>query len=96
MAKDIKIVYTPLHGTGLGPVKRVLHDLGFENVYIEPQQAVADGHFPTAPYPNPENRMHGNWHLSLQRKRMQIWFWQPIRMPTVWVYTARIRKAASM
>ena len=41
-------------------------------------------------------RMHGNWHLSLQRKRMQIWFWQPIRMPTVWVYTARIRKAASM
>ena len=55
MAKDIKIVYTPLHGTGLGPVKRVLSDLGFENVYIEPQQAVADGHFPTAPYPNPEN-----------------------------------------
>lgn len=49
MAKDIKIVYTPLHGTGLGPVKRVLSDLGFENVYIEPQQAVADGHFPTAP-----------------------------------------------
>ena len=47
MAKDIKIVYTPLHGTGLGPVKRVLSDLGFENVYIEPQQAVADGHFPT-------------------------------------------------
>ena len=42
MAKDIKIVYTPLHGTGLGPVKRVLSDLGFENVYIEPQQAVAD------------------------------------------------------
>ena len=55
MAKDIKIVYTPLHGTGLEPVKRVLKDMGFENVYIEPQQAVADGHFPTAPYPNPEN-----------------------------------------
>ena len=64
MAKDIKIVYTPLHGTGLGPVKRVLHDLGFENVYIEPQQAVADGHFPTAPYPNPENP--DAWELALK------------------------------
>ncbi len=46
MAKDIKIVYTPLHGTGNLPVRRVLKDLGFENVYIEPQQAVADGQFP--------------------------------------------------
>ena len=64
MAKDIKIVYTPLHGTGLGSVKRVLHDLGFENVYIEPQQAVADGHFPTAPYPNPENP--DAWELALK------------------------------
>ena len=64
MAKDIKIVYTPLHGTGLGPVKRVLKDLGFENVYIEPRQAVADGHFPTAPYPNPENP--DAWELALK------------------------------
>ena len=64
MAKDIKIVYTPLHGTGLGPVKRVLHDLGFENVYIAPKQAVADGHFPTAPYPNPENP--DAWELALK------------------------------
>ena len=64
MAKDIKIVYTPLHGTGLRPVKRVLSDLGFENVYIEPQQAVADGNFPTAPYPNPENP--DAWELALK------------------------------
>ncbi|MCM1283730.1 MAG: phospho-sugar mutase [Muribaculaceae bacterium] len=64
MAKEIKIVYTPLHGTGLGPVQRVLKDLGFENVYIEPQQAVADGHFPTAPYPNPENPEA--WTLALK------------------------------
>ena len=63
MAKDIKIVYTPLHGTGLRPVKRVLEDLGFENVYIEPQQAIADGNFPTAPYPNPENP--DAWELAL-------------------------------
>ena len=64
MAKDIKIVYTPLHGTGLRPVKRVLSDLGFENVYIEPQQAVADGNFPTATYPNPENP--DAWELALK------------------------------
>lgn len=64
MAKNIKIVYTPLHGTGLRPVQRVLKDLGFENVYIEPQQAVADGNFPTAPYPNPENP--DAWELALK------------------------------
>ena len=64
MAKDIKIVYTPLHGTGLRPVQRVLKDLGFENVYIEPQQAIADGNFPTAPYPNPENP--DAWELALK------------------------------
>lgn len=64
MAKDIKIVYTPLHGTGLRPVKRVLSDLGFENVIIEPQQAVADGNFPTCPYPNPENP--DAWELALK------------------------------
>ena len=64
MAKDITIVYTPLHGTGLGPVQRVLKDLGFEKVFIEPQQAIADGHFPTAPYPNPENP--DAWELALK------------------------------
>ena len=64
MAKDIKIVYTPLHGTGLRPVQRVLKDLGFEHVYIEPQQAIADGNFPTAPYPNPENP--DAWELALK------------------------------
>ncbi|MCM1105964.1 MAG: phospho-sugar mutase [Blautia sp.] len=69
MAKDIKIVYTPLHGTGLGPVQRVLKDLGFENVYIEPQQAVADGHFPTAPYPNPENPEAWTLALKLAREK---------------------------
>lgn len=64
MAKDIKIVYTPLHGTGLEPVQRVLKDLGFEKVFIEPQQAIADGNFPTAPYPNPENP--DAWELALK------------------------------
>ena len=64
MAKDIKIVYTPLHGTGLRPVQRVLNDMGFENVYIEPSQAVPDGNFPTCPYPNPENP--DAWKLALE------------------------------
>ena len=64
MAKDIKIVYTPFHGSGLLPVQRVLSDLGFEEVYIEPQQAVADGNFPTCPYPNPE--VAQAWELALK------------------------------
>ena len=69
MAKDIKIVYTPLHGTGLEPVKRVLADLGFEQVYIEPEQAVPDGHFPTCPYPNPENPKAWERALALAKEK---------------------------
>ena len=64
VAKDIKIVYTPLHGTGLASVQRVLSDLGFENVYIEPQQAIPDGNFPTVAYPNPEDEKA--WELALK------------------------------
>ena len=69
MAKDIKIVYTPLHGSGLLPVTRVLKDLGFENVYVEPQQAVADGNFPTCPYPNPENEAAFELALKLAKEK---------------------------
>lgn len=64
VAKDIKVVYTPFHGTGLESVQRVLKDLGFENVYIEPTQAVADGNFPTVDYPNPEDPKA--WELALK------------------------------
>ena len=53
-AKDIKIVYTPLHGTGNLYVRRVLKELGFENVYVVKEQELPDGNFPTVPYPNPE------------------------------------------
>ena len=81
MAKDIKIVYTPLHGTGLEPVKRVLKDMGFENVYIEPQQAVADGHFPTAPYPNPENP--DAWELALKLAKEKDAEWSLVINPDV-------------
>lgn len=53
--KDLKIVYTPLHGTGNIPVKRILRELGFENVYVVPEQELPDGDFPTVNYPNPED-----------------------------------------
>lgn len=52
--KDIKIVYTPLHGTGNIPARRVLKELGFENVYVVREQELPDGEFPTVSYPNPE------------------------------------------
>ena len=52
--KDIKIVYTPLHGTGNIPVRRILKEIGFENVYVVPEQELPDGDFPTVEYPNPE------------------------------------------
>ncbi|MBQ8085364.1 MAG: phospho-sugar mutase [Lachnospiraceae bacterium] len=53
-AKDLKIVYTPLHGTGNIPARRVLKEIGFENVYVVPEQELPDGEFPTVSYPNPE------------------------------------------
>ena len=52
--KDLKIVYTPLHGTGNIPARRILRELGFENVYVVPEQELPDGEFPTVSYPNPE------------------------------------------
>ncbi len=54
-AKDLKIVYTPLHGTGNIPVQTILKELGFENVYVVPEQEQPDGDFPTVSYPNPED-----------------------------------------
>ena len=53
-AEDLKIVYTPLHGTGNIPVRRVLSELGFKHVYVVPEQELPDGDFPTVSYPNPE------------------------------------------
>lgn len=54
-AKDLKIVYTPIHGSGNVPVRRVLSELGYENVLVVREQELPNGNFPTAPYPNPEN-----------------------------------------
>ena len=52
--KNLKIVYTPLHGTGNIPARRILKELGFENVYVVKEQKLPDGDFPTVSYPNPE------------------------------------------
>lgn len=55
-AKNLKIVYTPLHGTGNIPVRRILRELGFEQVYVVKEQELPDGDFPTVSYPNPEDK----------------------------------------
>ncbi len=52
--KNLKVVYTPLHGTGNIPARRILKELGFENVYVVKEQELPDGNFPTVSYPNPE------------------------------------------
>ena len=54
VGKELKIVYSPLHGTGNIPARRVLKELGFENVYVVKEQELPDGEFPTVSYPNPE------------------------------------------
>lgn len=54
-AKELKIIYTPIHGSGNLPVRRVLKELGYQNVFVVKEQEVPDGSFPTAAYPNPEN-----------------------------------------
>ncbi|NLZ48465.1 MAG: phospho-sugar mutase [Clostridiales bacterium] len=55
MAKDLKIIYTPIHGSGNIPVRRVLKELGYTGVHVVKEQEMPDGNFPTAPYPNPED-----------------------------------------
>ena len=67
-AKDLKIVYTPLHGTGNIPVQTVLKELGFENVYVVPEQEKPDGDFPTVSYPNPEDPKAFSLALDLAKK----------------------------
>ena len=64
VAGELKIVYSPLHGTGNIPVRRVLRELGFTQVYVVEEQKVPDGNFPTVPYPNPEDK--NAWTLALE------------------------------
>ena len=66
--KDLKIVYTPLHGTGNTIAERLLNELGFKNVYVVPEQAKPDGNFPTVDYPNPEDKKAFKLALELAEK----------------------------
>ena len=66
--ENIKIVYTPLHGTGKTPVQKILTKLGFKNLYIVPKQAEPDGNFPTVSYPNPEDEKAFTLALELAKE----------------------------
>ncbi|MGN0331765.1 MAG: phospho-sugar mutase [Lachnospiraceae bacterium] len=67
-AQNLKIVYTPLHGTGNIPVRHVLKELGFEQVYVVREQELPDGDFPTVSYPNPEDKNAFSLALNLAKK----------------------------
>ena len=68
VSKDLKIVYSPLHGTGNIPARRVLKELGFENVYVVKEQELPDGEFPTVSYPNPESEEAFELGLKLAKE----------------------------
>ncbi|MGI6108656.1 MAG: phospho-sugar mutase [Eubacteriaceae bacterium] len=65
---DLIIVYTPLHGTGNIPVRRVLSDMGFKNVHVVPEQENPDGNFPTVEFPNPEYKEVFNLAIPMAEK----------------------------
>ncbi|MCI8397459.1 MAG: phospho-sugar mutase [Clostridia bacterium] len=69
MAEDMTIVYTPLHGTGNKPVRRILSELGFKKVYVVPEQELPDGNFPTVSYPNPEDPKAFELALKLAKEK---------------------------
>lgn len=66
--KKLKVVYTPLHGTGNTVTERLLKELGLENVYVVPEQKEPDGNFPTVDYPNPEDKKAFQLALELAKK----------------------------
>ena len=66
--KDLKVVYTPLHGTGNTVTERLLKELGLKNVYVVPEQKEPDGNFPTVSYPNPEDKEAFKLALELAKK----------------------------
>ena len=66
--KKLRVVYTPLHGTGNTIAERLLKELGMENVYVVPEQSEPDGNFPTVDYPNPEDKKAFKLALELANK----------------------------
>ena len=69
MADDIRIVYSPFHGTGNVPVRRILKELGFKNVYVVPEQELPDPKFTTLDYPNPEDPKAFTLALKLAKEK---------------------------
>ena len=69
VADDIKIVYTPFNGTGNVPVRRILRELGFKNVYVVPEQEKPDPNFTTLEYPNPEDPKAFTYALKLAKEK---------------------------
>ena len=69
VADDIKIVYSPFHGTGNVPVRRILSELGFKHVYVVPEQELPDPDFTTLEYPNPEDPKAFSLALKLAKEK---------------------------
>ncbi|MBR3735931.1 MAG: phospho-sugar mutase [Lachnospiraceae bacterium] len=69
VAEDIKIVYSPFHGTGNVPVRRILKELGFKHVYVVPEQELPDPDFTTLEYPNPEDPKAFTLALKLAKEK---------------------------
>ena len=69
MQDQIAIVYTPLHGTGNIPARRVMKEIGFTHVYVVPEQELPDGDFPTVSYPNPEAKEAFELGLKLAKEK---------------------------
>lgn len=69
MQDQITIVYTPLHGTGNIPARRVMKEIGFTHVYVVPEQELPDGDFPTVSYPNPEAKEAFDLGLKLAKEK---------------------------
>lgn len=68
VGSELKIVYSPLHGTGNIPARRILRELGFKNVYVVKEQELPDGDFPTVSYPNPEAKEAFELGLGLAKE----------------------------
>ncbi len=69
IGKDLKIVYTPFHGTGNTIAKRLLNEIGFKNVFVVPEQSEPNGDFPTVEYPNPEDKKAFKLALDLAKEK---------------------------
>ena len=87
MAGELKIVYSPLHGTGNIPARRVLDELGFKHVYVVKEQELPDGNSPLSAIQTRNPKKPLSWDWRWQKRWMQIWYWRQTRMRTAWACT---------